>query len=185
MTDSNATELLPCPFCGGEAHHFGGAGQHCIRCSKCGKTNERMLFEKMGAVTCYTAFDTAEEAYADWNRRAAVTDYDFAMAVHDGNLWGKCSECTDRDEYAEMVREQRESIRSLEIQLDAITDFAKLTQADCDHMEALVRDCLKLMGTWDRAEWECSDVFSPSDEYEPEGNYAALLDRAKEIGVVE
>jgi len=172
MTDSNATELLPCPFCGGEASaRFYYKGRYAIHCDKCDAHRDLS--------------DTKAEAIEAWNTRAAVTDYDFAMAVHDGNLWGKCSECTDRDEYAEMVREQRESIRSLEIQLDAITDFAKLTQADCDHMEALVRDCLKLMGTWDRAEWECSDVFSPADEYEQEGNYAVLLDRAKEMGVVE
>ena len=58
------TELKPCPFCGGEAMHWGGAGQHCIRCKSCFNTNEKLV-----GGTLYDAFETSEEAAKDWNTR--------------------------------------------------------------------------------------------------------------------
>lgn len=67
-------ELLPCPFCGGEARHFGGAGLHCIRCTKCGVTNEMLHIPKKKAPTAdscyYVAHDSYEKARLAWNRRA-------------------------------------------------------------------------------------------------------------------
>lgn len=57
-------KLLPCPFCGGEAMHYGGAGQHCIRCKSCFNTNEKLI-----GGTLYDAFATPEEAAKDWNTR--------------------------------------------------------------------------------------------------------------------
>lgn len=65
--------------------------------------------------------NTRDEAIAAWNRRAAVTDYDFSMAVHDGNLWGKCSECKERKGHyldAETIQRQQERIAELEAQLE-------------------------------------------------------------------
>lgn len=82
-------ELKPCPFCGGEAEHFGGGGNHCIRCTVCEVTNETL---KRGSMV-FDAYRTAEEAAAAWNARAAVTDEQFATAVHDGEAWQRVREC--------------------------------------------------------------------------------------------
>lgn len=63
-------ELEPCPFCpgGGDPNHFGGAGHHCVKCSKCGRTNERLVWTESDGWH-YEAFDTSEEAADDWNTR--------------------------------------------------------------------------------------------------------------------
>lgn len=82
-------ELRPCPFCGGEAEHFGGGGNHCVRCTVCEVTNETLKRESM----VFGAYITAEDAVAAWNARAAVTDGQFAMAVHDGEVWQRVREC--------------------------------------------------------------------------------------------
>lgn len=76
-------ELKNCPFCGGEAEHFGSAGNHCIRCTSCEVTNETL---RRGSMV-FDAYRTADDAAAAWNARAAVTDEQFAMAVHDGRAW--------------------------------------------------------------------------------------------------
>ncbi len=60
------TKLLPCPFCGGEAYQHGGGGHHCVRCSKCGITNESL---KIGE-HYYTAYFSSDEAATAWNTRA-------------------------------------------------------------------------------------------------------------------
>lgn len=82
-------ELRPCPFCGGEAEHFGGGGNHCVRCTVCEVTNETL---KRGSMV-FDAYRTADEAVAAWNARAAVTDDQFALAVHDGRTWQPAREC--------------------------------------------------------------------------------------------
>lgn len=64
------SELKPCPFCGGEAKHFGGAGYHCIRCTSCGITNERLVIGS----GYYQAYDSYTEAAEAWNRRATDGD---------------------------------------------------------------------------------------------------------------
>lgn len=85
------SELLPCPFCGGEAEvieagygmYMTGYAVYCKKCClKLGVTG------RLGETYEWSpVFDTEAEAAEAWNRRAAVTDHDFAMAVHDGNLW--------------------------------------------------------------------------------------------------
>ena len=70
MTDNRTTELLPCPFCGGEAeivaldawykNPFVGIG-----CSKC-----PAILAEYGE---YKRFNTEAEAIAAWNTRAEQT----------------------------------------------------------------------------------------------------------------
>jgi hypothetical protein len=40
-----------------------------------------------GFAVFYDKDSTWDELHERWNRRAAVTDHDFAMAVHDGRTW--------------------------------------------------------------------------------------------------
>ena len=82
-------ELKPCPFCGGKptfVHATSediGNGYVCrtlavISCDHC-------MFDMTG--------ETDEKAAAAWNARAAVTDEQFAMAVHNGEAWQRVREC--------------------------------------------------------------------------------------------
>lgn len=80
-------ELKPCPFCGGEARAFRceESGTFDVQCQQCGaipfigsRTSERK---------------TMADVIAAWNARAAVTDEQFSMAVHDGRVWQVVREC--------------------------------------------------------------------------------------------
>lgn len=80
-------ELKPCPFCGGEALAFRceESGTFDVQCQQCGaipfigsRTSERK---------------TMADVIAAWNARAAVTDEQFATAVHDGRVWQVVREC--------------------------------------------------------------------------------------------
>ncbi|MED9827486.1 MAG: Lar family restriction alleviation protein [Adlercreutzia sp.] len=82
-------ELKRCPFCGGKptfVHATSediGNGYVCrtlavISCDHC-------MFDMTG--------ETDEKAAAAWNARAAVTDEQFAIAVHDGEAWQRVREC--------------------------------------------------------------------------------------------
>lgn len=82
-------ELKPCPFCGGKptfVHATSediGNGYVCrtlavISCDHC-------MFDMTG--------ETDEDAAAAWNARAAVTDEQFSLAVHDGRVWQRAREC--------------------------------------------------------------------------------------------
>lgn len=72
-------ELKPCPFCGGEnvTNEFDDPFYSVI-CGICGASS---------------AFSDEEGAVRLWNARAAVTDEQFAMAVHDGEAWQQVREC--------------------------------------------------------------------------------------------
>lgn len=75
-------ELKPCPFCGGEAEYRDGSSTTpYIRCNKCGGRT----------LSSYNREKLAEA----WNKRAAVTDEQFAVAVHDGEVWRKERTCRD------------------------------------------------------------------------------------------
>ena len=59
------SELLPCPFCGGEAELVPGLlGGYQVYCS-----ND---FDKCGVIPMTLAFVTEAEAIEIWNRRAAI-----------------------------------------------------------------------------------------------------------------
>ena len=79
MTD----ELKPCPFCGGDA----------MTCFD----DERMIFRH--SVECIVCggrsgwYSTKEVAATAWNARAAVTDEQFSLAVHDGEAWQVVRTC--------------------------------------------------------------------------------------------
>lgn len=76
-------ELKPCPFCGGDA----------MTCFD----DERMIFRH--SVECIVCggrsgwYSTKEVAATAWNARAAVTDEQFSLAVHDERAWQAVREC--------------------------------------------------------------------------------------------
>ena len=63
MTDNRTSELLPCPFCGGEAeaHVYGATGQWGVKCP-CGAETNRIVY-------------TEDEAIEVWNRRSESAGY--------------------------------------------------------------------------------------------------------------
>ena len=80
-------ELKRCPHCGGEAKAFycEESGTFDVQCQQCGaipfigsRTSERK---------------TMADVIAAWNARAAVTDEQFSLAVHDGRAWQVVREC--------------------------------------------------------------------------------------------
>lgn len=79
-------ELKVCPFCGGDARIHskvlaeGFDSGYWAVCDECGKGDT-------------LPHESEEEAAAAWNDRAAVTDEQFALAVHDGRVWQVVREC--------------------------------------------------------------------------------------------
>jgi Lar family restriction alleviation protein len=68
-------ELLPCPFCGGEAHmrYDAGAFAECTN-DQCDATGP----QRLGPVS---REDDVREAIAAWNRRAALSDHPAVKAL--------------------------------------------------------------------------------------------------------
>lgn len=79
--------MKPCPLCGGEVRiHRRTDGQvDGIVCDECLLTLE--------AVDVYPEWHTLDELVRRWNARTAVTDEQFAMAVHDGEAWQVVRTC--------------------------------------------------------------------------------------------
>ena len=66
--DAQMPGLLPCPFCGGEAKVYGPVGWH----RQYGISHScRVFYGGSGDFTL--GAKTQEQAIADWNRRAALT----------------------------------------------------------------------------------------------------------------
>lgn len=78
-------ELKPCPCCGN------------THLETTANVNESSNLGRCGAVWCecglHMSARSLEEAMARWNARAAVTDEQFALAVHDGRAWQRVREC--------------------------------------------------------------------------------------------
>lgn len=78
-------ELKPCPCCG--STHL----------ETTENINESNNLGRCGAVWCecglHMSARSLEEAMARWNARAAVTDEQFAMAVHNGEAWQRVRTC--------------------------------------------------------------------------------------------
>lgn len=78
-------ELKPCPCCG--STHL----------ETTENVNESNNLGRCGAVWCecglHMSARSLEEAMARWNARAAVTDEQFSLAVHDGEAWQRVREC--------------------------------------------------------------------------------------------
>lgn len=80
-------ELKPCPLCGGPVliHRRTDGQVDGIVCDECLLTLE--------AVDVYPEWHTLDELVLRWNARAAVTDEQFAQAVHDGEAWQRARTC--------------------------------------------------------------------------------------------
>ena len=142
-------EPFNCPCCGSAATvepHLIEAG-----CTVNGQTWPDWWTASVNCDSCALQFigggDTDEEAVEDalkgWNSRAAVTDEQFALAVHDGNLWGECSECKERQGYylgAETIQRQQERIDELERMLEHDRLEIICYENDVDARDGLIRD---------------------------------------------
>lgn len=85
-----SNELKPCPFCGGEATFAAHATAE--------EMDYGIICRTMAVIGCDAcefcmSGETDEETVAKWNARAAVTDEQFATAVHDGRVWRVVREC--------------------------------------------------------------------------------------------
>lgn len=87
MTD----ELKPCPFCGGDARAFycEESGTFDVQCQKCG------AIPFIGSRT--SEMKSLDAVIVAWNTRAAVTDEQFAMAVHNGRAERTCRIVEDEE----------------------------------------------------------------------------------------
>lgn len=92
-------ELKPCPFCGSDnAPHVTDCIETMV-CHNIAECEDETLFwvtcsvlrGGCGAEAGYVR--DKDDAISAWNARAAVTDEQFARAVHDGRVWQVVREC--------------------------------------------------------------------------------------------
>ena len=81
------TDLLSCPFCGGEAHPINDRHNWWVACRKCGMLLGFKGEDQWGA---YGTYSTEAEAIEAWNTRQEQTCRDIAP---EGADWLMCSEC--------------------------------------------------------------------------------------------
>ena len=167
---TNGNDLLECPHCGSVAEYVSEHAKGRKWAVACTMTSKVAADEGMPMCRCRTPFVRDKGQARDiWNRRAAVTDHDFAMAVHDGNLWGKCSECKERQGYyldAETIQRQQERIAELTVERDHWQGVALKRTAENAELRELVRDMLTY-------------VAYPYVCVRPE----VLVERARELGI--
>lgn len=141
---TNGNGLLECPHCGSVAEYVSEHAKGRRWAVACTMTSKVAADEGKPMCRCRTPFFRDKGQARDvWNRRAAVTDHDFAMAVRDGKLWGKCSECKERQSYyldAETIQRQQERIAELE----RATEHNRLEvicyENDVDRRDTLIHD---------------------------------------------
>ena len=94
-----SNELKPCPFCGSEsAPHVTDCIETMV-CHNIAECEDETLFwvtcsvlrGGCGAEAGYVR--NKADAIAAWNARAAVTDEQFSMAIHDERAWQAVREC--------------------------------------------------------------------------------------------
>lgn len=82
-------ELKPCPFCKSRSNiKLVEYRPNCSGAVVCGQCGARGPKKKNDHERGWKA-----KAIEAWNTRVAVTDEQFAMAVHDGEAWQKVREC--------------------------------------------------------------------------------------------
>lgn len=78
MTDNRTTELLPCPFCGGEADEYEGDYGNGIYCMMCGA----MVGEPIHLEYRTTKRVSMTEAIAAWNTRPKHVVGELVVNIH-------------------------------------------------------------------------------------------------------
>lgn len=177
---TNGDALLPCWHCGGEAaialhsNEFGEywwsvqRGHDDATACKC-----RLFMESDRKFSLEDGEKPEDSPWAmelrarlveKWNTRVAVTDNDFAMAFHDGELWGKCSECKERQGYyldAETIQSQQEHIAELERERDEwrlkCCEEAGLHASHVFQRDELIRDLYENLWTHKP---KCAEAFA-------------------------
>lgn len=154
---TNGSDLLRCPHCGSVAEYVSEHAKGKRWAVSCTMTSKVAADEGKPMCRCRTPFVRDKGQARDiWNRRAAVTDYDFAMAVHDGELWGKCSECKERQGYyldAETIQRQQERIAELEAENRRMSADLYATTGANDKLEDLAIDLYcQLLNAYDAKE---------------------------------
>lgn len=98
-------ELKPCPHCGSAT---APEISNCVELESCTNFDECPCEAHLcvvcsvhngGCGACGGFAASEEGAVLKWNTRAAVTDEQFAVAVHDGEAWQKVRECEWRPEH--------------------------------------------------------------------------------------
>lgn len=153
------SELLPCPFCGKgdklkvhrrKTRHY-DEPLAAVKCNRCGIRGRYQM--------------TDERAMVAWNRRAAVTDQQFAYAVHDGRLWVCVEGALESDELKPIPGFTRDSIYR-----DSMQEYGEWM----DKAKALMRDMSRRI-PWSSAFYDGEWHRSPTDEL--------LAERLREFGI--
>ena len=173
------SKLKSCPFCGCvDIDEYEGDFGNGVYCMNCGA----MMGEPIHMEYRVTERVSMEQAIAAWNTRAAVTDHDFAMAVHDGNLWGKCSECKERQGYyldAETIRNQQERIAELERALEAKSLRLVMCENEVGGYYDILRD------VYDAYCFECDPWAEGFACAFFDGSECSVRKRMEDMGIVE
>lgn len=84
-------ELKRCPFCGGEAELQSSTGDPWGEDRVSWRAVCKRPMCQGGACNVWEI--TPKDAIGKWNTRAAVADGQFALAIHDGEVWQRVREC--------------------------------------------------------------------------------------------
>lgn len=143
---TNGDSLLSCPFCGGDAELIEDEptkGFYVVECANC---------------AAHGPMSNRDTAIRLWNRRAAVTDRDFATAVHDGRTW-VCVEGA--------------------LESDVLKPIEGFTR------DSIYRDSMLEYGEWmEKAESLMRDMFDVAARGEFDvGEEAGFAERLREFGI--